>query len=146
MRTFKPFALPSGRLLTALLTGGLMLTLPVAQAHDAGEETVTPVLQQDLPKNPGDRVLLATVDYAPGQASKAHLHAGPVIAYVLEGHVMSQLGNGPIKDYGPGQSWYEAPGTRHQVSRNGSDTAPARLLVFAIVQGDSPIKQPLPGQ
>jgi quercetin dioxygenase-like cupin family protein len=146
MRTVKPATLTSSRLLPTLLAAGLMMTLQMAQAHDAGEETVTPVMQQELPKNPGDRVLLATVNYAPGQASKAHLHAGPIFAYVLEGHVSSQLGDGPVRQYGPGQSWYEAPGTRHMISRNASDTEAAKLLVFAIVEGESPIKQSLPGR
>jgi quercetin dioxygenase-like cupin family protein len=146
MRNIKHATLPLSRVLAATFAVALTFVLPVAQAHDAGEETITPVMKQDIPQNAGDHVLLATVSYAPGQASKAHLHVGPIFAYVLEGHVTSQLGDGPLKTYGPGESWYEAPGTHHTVSRNASDTETAKLLVFAIVDGANPIKQPLPAQ
>ncbi|GGP27627.1 cupin domain-containing protein [Silvimonas amylolytica] len=117
-----------------------------AYAHDAGEETVTPVMKQDIPPQSGDHVLIITVNYAPGQTSKAHMHTGPIFAYVLEGHITSQLGDEPAKTYGPGESWYEAPGTHHLVSRNASDSEPAKLLVFSILDGNHPVKQPIPAQ
>lgn len=144
MLNVKHATLSLSRVLAATFAVTLTFVLPVAYAHDAGEETVTPVMKQDIPKNAGDHVLLATVNYAPGQASKAHLHIGPIFAYVLVGRITSQLGDGPLKTYGPGESWYEAPGTHHTVSRNASDTESAKLLVFAIVDGANPIKQPMP--
>ncbi|MDY7560163.1 cupin domain-containing protein [Pseudomonas sp. 10B1] len=144
MLNVKHATLSLSRLLAATFAVTLTFVLPVAYAHDTGEETVTPVMKQDIPKNAGDHILLATVNYAPGQTSKAHLHIGPIFAYVLVGRVTSQLGDGPLKTYGPGESWYEAPGTHHTVSRNASDTESAKLLVFAIVDGANPIKQPMP--
>ncbi|WP_426619442.1 cupin domain-containing protein [Pseudomonas rustica] len=86
------------------------------------------------------------MSYAPGQASDAQLHNGPVIAYVLEGHIASQSGDGPFKTYGPGKSWYEPEGTPHRVSGNASDIESAKLLIFAIVDGEKPIRKPIPAQ
>ncbi|CDY75212.1 putative exported protein [Caballeronia glathei] len=115
-----------------------------ARAHDAAEETVTPVMRQAIPEAAGKSVLIATVAYKPGQASESHMHPGSIFAYVLEGHVVSQLEGSPAKTYGPGESWYEKPGDHHLVSRNASRTKPAKLLVFAIVGEGDPVKQPIP--
>lgn len=115
-----------------------------ASAHDAAEEKVTPVMRQAIPEAAGRNVLIATVSYTPGQASDAHMHPGSIFAYVLEGHVVSQLEGSPAKTYGPGESWYEPPGAHHIVSRNASDRQPAKLLVFAIVGDHDPVKEPIP--
>jgi quercetin dioxygenase-like cupin family protein len=72
------------------------------------------------------------------------MHPGSIFAYVLEGRVTSQLEGGSAKTYGPGESWYEPPGAHHIVSRNASATKPAKLLVFAIVGDNDPVKQPIP--
>ncbi|WP_430869758.1 cupin domain-containing protein [Cupriavidus basilensis] len=108
------------------------------------EESVQPLMKQPIPEAAGRNVLLATVTFAPGQESEPHVHPGSIFAYVLEGTVVSQLGGEPEKTYGKGQSWYEAPGARHLVTRNASKTRPARLLVFGIAAEGDPIKQPLP--
>jgi quercetin dioxygenase-like cupin family protein len=115
----------------------------VGHAHDAAEEKVAPVMRQSIPEAPGKNVLIATVTYKPGQASAPHMHPGSIFAYVLEGHVVSQLEGAPPKTYGPGDSWYEAPGAHHLVSRNASNTRPAKLLVFAIVGEHDPVKLPI---
>jgi quercetin dioxygenase-like cupin family protein len=114
-----------------------------AHAHEAAEEKVQPVMRQAIPEAAGKNVLIATVTYKPGQASAPHMHPGSIFAYVLEGHVVSQLEGAPPKTYGPGDSWYEAPGAHHLVSRNASKTRPAKLLVFAIVGEHDPVKLPI---
>ncbi|HEX2011172.1 MAG TPA: cupin domain-containing protein [Roseateles sp.] len=134
-------------LLPALLAGllaGLAPSFPV-QAHDrADAETVTPLQQRPLPGLAGKQAVLALVHYAPGQASEAHLHAGPVFAYVLEGEVVSQLDGEPPVTYKAGQSWYEAPRRPHLVSRNASADKPAKLLAWLILDEGAPVKEALP--
>jgi quercetin dioxygenase-like cupin family protein len=120
-----------------------LIVCAAAHAHDAGEETVQPVMRQAIPEAAGKNVLIATVTYKPGQASEPHMHPGSIFAYVLEGHVVSQLEGAPAKTFGPGDSWYEAPGAHHIVSRNASTTQPAKLLVFAIVGEHEPVKLPI---
>ena|ERR1700743_2143112 len=121
-----------------------MLTAPRhAMAQAADEETVSPVMQQTIPEAPAKTVLLATVTYAPGQASTPHKHPGSIFAYVLEGSVESQLEGAPARIYRTGEAWYEPPGAHHVVSRNASKTRPAKLLVFAVTSGHEPIKEPL---
>ncbi|SAK65632.1 cupin 2 domain-containing protein [Caballeronia hypogeia] len=125
-----------------VVTAVLALAAMNASAHD--EETVRPVMKQAIPEAAGKNVLMATVSYKPGQASEPHMHPGSIFAYVLEGHVTSQLEGSPAKTYGPGESWYEPPGAHHIVSKNASATKPAKLLVFAIAGDADPIKQPIP--
>jgi quercetin dioxygenase-like cupin family protein len=128
-----------------LTAAALMFALcGVVHAHDATEEKIHPVMRQAIPEAAGKNVLIATVSYTPGQASEAHMHPGSIFAYVLEGHVVSQLEGSPARTYGPGESWYEAPGAHHLVSRNASKTKPAKLLVFAIVGEQDPVKLPIP--
>jgi quercetin dioxygenase-like cupin family protein len=135
--------LKSAYRLTAL---GMVVALSAIQgatAHDVVEETVRPVMKQAIPEAPGKNVLIATVSYAPGQASQPHTHPGSIFAYVTQGHVVSQLEGSPARTYGPGESWYEPPGAHHLVSRNASDSEPAQLVVFAIAGEHDPIKTPL---
>ncbi|MNS56163.1 Cupin domain protein [compost metagenome] len=103
------------------------------------------VLQQQQPSNaPGKSAVMLTVSYAPGQASPAHQHPGAVMAYVLEGAVVSKLDNEPEKTYKAGEYWYEAPGTVHSVSRNASQKRSAKLLVWSLVDEGSEVTLPYP--
>lgn len=115
-----------------------------ARAHDGGEESVQPLMKQSLPDVPGKNAMMATVTLAPGQSAAPHLHPGSIFAYVLEGEVTSQLEGQDAKTYAAGQSWYEPPRAHHLVTRNASTTKPAKLLVWAIVGPQDPIKLPLP--
>ena len=95
-----------------------------------------PVFKHDLPNVSLDgwEVTVSQVDYPPGRASAAHKHAGFVLAYVLEGKVVTKVvGDGLPGDErvcSPGEMFYEPPGSTHEVSRNASDTEPAKLLAL----------------
>ena len=119
------------------------LLAPRAGAHDAHEETVTPVQVKALPDMPGKQLIMAIVAYEPGQASAAHFHPGSVFAYVLEGEVVSQLEGEPEHVYKVGESWYEPPRKPHLVSRNASTTKPAKLLAVLLGDEGGPVKLPL---
>ncbi|WP_321856874.1 cupin domain-containing protein [Burkholderia cenocepacia] len=129
----------------AALCAGLVLgaALPsAAHAHDAADN-VHSIMQQAVPEAPGKLAVVATVDYAPGQASEAHKHLGSVFAVVSKGEVLSQVNDGPLRRYRAGEGWYEPPGSRHQVSRNASATEPAQLVVFGLTGEHQPLKSPI---
>lgn len=117
--------------LCASLAAGVALLPAAGRAHDAGDNVHT-IMQQAVPEAPGKLAVVATVDYAPGQASEAHRHLGSMFAVVSKGEVLSQVNGGPLHRYRAGEGWYEAPGSRHQVSRNASATEPAQLVVFGL--------------
>lgn len=131
------------RLPIALLAFGLLAPLSPAWAHGDVADQVK-ILQEQLPSNaPGKKAVMLTVSYAPGEASPAHQHPGAVMAYVLEGAVVSKLNDEAEKTFKAGEFWYEAPGTQHRVSRNASATQPAKLLVWSLVDEGRPVTEPL---
>lgn len=129
------------------IAAALLAVAPAAFAHGPGaadgQEKVTMLQQKPLADVPGKQALFFTVEYAPGQQSIPHFHGGSVIAYVLEGAVISQLeGEAPVT-YSAGQSWYETPHIDHLVSKNASATRPAKLLVWIIDTEGAPVLVPL---
>lgn len=83
------------------------------------------------------------VAYAPGQGSAAHKHPGLTLAYVLEGEVVSKVDNDPERTYRAGEMWIETPGQVHAVSRNASDTRPARLLAILLAEKGAQLTTPV---
>ncbi|AYF85717.1 cupin domain-containing protein [Pseudomonas sp. JS3066] len=132
--------------LSALAAGLMLLNLPQAYAHETGEgqEQVTILHDHELLNAPGKQAILLTVDYAPGQRSVAHSHAGSVLAYVEEGEVISQLKGEEPKRYKAGESWYEPAGSVHLQSRNASDSKPAKLVVWMLKTEQEAVLEPYP--
>jgi len=117
-----------------------------APAHDADQESVIPKFAQAIGNIPGKTMRVVEVDYAPGAASGPHTHAPSafVYAYVLSGEVESKVNDGDIRRYKAGDSWFEAPGAIHAVSRNASKTAPAKLLaVFVVDTSETKLTTPV---
>lgn len=109
-------------------------------------QTVTPIFQQPITNIPGKSLIAVVVDYAPGGASPSHVHAKSafIFGYVLSGEIESQVNDGPKRVYREGESFYETPGSRHSVSRNASQTKPAKLLaVFVVDTDDKPLTTPV---
>jgi quercetin dioxygenase-like cupin family protein len=94
---------------------------------------VAPRFMHALPDMPGKVMKVVTVSYAPGAATPAHRHGQAfVYAYVLSGHIRTQVEGEPEKVLAPGESWFEMPGAHHVVSGNASKTEPAKFLVVFI--------------
>jgi len=108
-----------------------------------------PVFTHDLPNVTMDgwEVTVSHVDYAPGRVGTAHHHAGFVLAYVLEGAVIAKIsGQGEEKTYTAGQMFYEQPGATHEVSKNASQTQPARLLAMIFAKKGATLTTPGPAR
>jgi quercetin dioxygenase-like cupin family protein len=111
-----------------------------------GGQTVTPTFQQPITNIPGKSLIAVVVDYAPGGASPSHVHAKSafIFGYVLSGEIESQVNDGPKRVYHEGESFYETPGSRHSVSRNASESKPAKLLAtFVVDTDDKPLTTPV---
>jgi quercetin dioxygenase-like cupin family protein len=100
-------------------------------ASDKGV-TVRALLQHDLPDTPGKQLSVVTVEFAPGAASSPHRHPGSVVAYVVEGSVVSEVDPGDPVTYKAGQSWYELPMHTHRVARNASKSRWAKIVAVLI--------------
>ncbi|WP_326835310.1 cupin domain-containing protein [Amycolatopsis rhabdoformis] len=101
--------------------------------------SVTRLMTQSLPDLPGKEGMIEIVDFAPGEASQVHRHNCDLFVYVLEGSVVTQVKGGPQRTVPTGGSFYESPTDIHVVSRNASQTEPAKLAVFYVkAQGTPP--------
>lgn len=134
----------------ALLAEWLALVRPVTgqtqPAPSAAAGPRRPVFQHDLPNVTLDgwEVTVNHVDYAPGHVGVPHRHPGFVLVYVVEGAVIARIsGEGEEKTYTAGQMFYEQPGATHEVSKNASQTQPARLLAMIFAKKGSTLTVPV---
>ena len=126
-----------------LATAALSVTV-AASAHAPGA-TAAPNFSHAISNVPGKSLVAVEVRYPPGGASLPHTHAKSafIYAYVISGAIESKVNDGKTRIYRAGESWSEAPGAIHLISRNASKTEPAKLLaVFVLDTNDSPLTTP----
>lgn len=126
--------------LAALVSGALLILANADAAEPAAAEAakVAPLLSKALTGIDGKEVVMLTVEYPPGGTSASHRHNAHTFVYVLEGSVVMQVAGGPETTLTPGQTFYESPSDIHSVSRNASDSKPARFLVFFVKDQGAP--------
>ena len=116
-----------------------------ADAAPQAPQAPPPVFKHDLPAVhlDGWEVTVTHVDMPPGRVGGAHQHAGFVLAYVVSGKVVTKVsGQGPERVYSAGEMFYEQPGATHEVSRNASQTEPARLLAMIFAPKGATLTKP----
>ena len=132
----------------AVASLAVLLDLAVASAHAQTPQPGAaaprpPVFRRDLPNVSLDgwEITVSHVDYPPGRVGQPHQHRGFLFAYVLEGSVIAQvIGDGvsdEVRTYRVGEMFYEPIGATHQVSRNASETQPARLLAINLARKEA---------
>jgi quercetin dioxygenase-like cupin family protein len=137
-------------------TAAALAAVPAtSSAHGAGRaasrtevrprSTATPIFERELPNVPGKSLLAVEVVYPPGGGSASHRHPASsfIYAYVVSGAIVSAVDEERPRVFRAGQSFYEAPGAHHRISRNASSTRPAKLLaVFIKDSGRAPLVLP----
>ena len=124
-------------------TAALALSLSLAGGTlVARNDPVRSLLSKDLAGVPGKELSMLTVEYSPGESSPVHRHHAQAAVYVLEGSIVMQVRGAAPVTLTPGQTWYEGPDDVHVVSRNASNSAPARYLVFLVKNKGAPILVP----
>jgi quercetin dioxygenase-like cupin family protein len=133
-----------------VLASALVLLTEVAASAQIKSNATTagPVFQHDLPNlNLDDwQVTVSEVPLPPGHVGQVHHHAGFVLAYVLEGNVVTKISGQPERDYKRGEMFYEPPGSTHEASRNASATEPARLLALIFSKKGETLTTPGPAK
>jgi len=130
---------------TLLLSAGALAAMADGASGQAAAPSVRPVFQHDLPdlNLSGWSATAVEVSYGPGEASGAHRHPGLTIAYVLEGSIRSKVGDAAEQTYTAGQMFIEAPEQIHAVSRNASNTEPAKLLAILLTRKGAVLTTPV---
>lgn len=119
------------------------LASPLMARQAAQSAKVTPLLTKDLIGVEGKEATMLTVEYAPGATSAKHRHNANTFVYVLEGSIVMQVEGGKEVTLGPGETFYESPSDIHSVSRNASNTKPAKFLVFFVKEKGAPASVPV---
>ena len=99
-----------------------------------------------LPEMDGDRLraTVLEVTYEPGGASTPHRHPCPVVGYVVQGNLRTQVEGGRVAVYRAGETFFEAPNVVHLVSANAGDDKPARFLAIFTCDRETPLSVPQP--
>jgi quercetin dioxygenase-like cupin family protein len=121
-----------GILLSGAASFGVTSPASAQQQPAASPVTRTDLLKRALPPGNFRDVQAAVIELKPSANAPRHRHDVAVLAYVLEGTVENQFDGGAVQIHKAGDSWWETPGTVHDVARNASSTARARLLVVYI--------------
>ena len=102
------------------------------------------LFQTDVDDEANREIVVVEVEYPPGVASASHRHNAHTVVYVLEGTVQMQVAGGELMTLGEGEIFYETPDDIHSVSRNASETEPAKILVFFLKERGAPASEPAP--
>jgi quercetin dioxygenase-like cupin family protein len=119
----------------------LVLFMILSTTSSAQQSVATGLFQTDLADIEGREAVVLEVEYPPGVASSSHRHSAHTFVYVLEGTVEMQVADGELQKLVAGQTFYETPNDIHSVSRNASDTEPAKILVFIIKMKGAPMSE-----
>jgi len=105
-----------------------------------------PVFKHDLPNITMEdwEVTVNYVDYLPGRVGQPHHHAGFVLAYVLEGAIVTKISGQEERTHRTGEMFFEPPGSTHEVSSNASTTEPAKLLAMIFAKKGVQLTMPGP--
>lgn len=133
----------------APLVLGLALTVLLSARAGRGaaahpDATVQPLLSVPVAEADARELDMETVEYPPGGSSPPHRHDAYVLVYVLSGELEMQVSGQPLRRLHAGDTFVERPSDVHEVSRNASDTAPARFLVVMLKKPPQPAT-PKPG-
>ena len=102
----------------ALAAGVFVGVGGMAVAHHDVKERAKPISAWDIgEKLDGKETTVVEVTLKPGQGGEPHRHPGPVIGYVLEGEYELGLDDQPTKVLKAGETFYEATGCLHRVSK-----------------------------
>jgi quercetin dioxygenase-like cupin family protein len=137
LRHFLVGALSAAALAAAFGMGAVMGQQPTPATK------ITALMKQAIPEYRGHEVMMLTLDIPPGGGSMPHRHPGHhIFGYLLEGAYKIKLDDGAEKTLTAGETFYEAPGQLHAVSRNASDTAPAKVLAVILAESGKPVTVP----
>jgi quercetin dioxygenase-like cupin family protein len=143
IRTWASLAL----VISPAAVGSHLVSARAARTTDQNKiERARVTFSRDLPRLNGDNLTVTTVEvnYGPGESSTPHSHPCPVIGYIVEGTLRTQVKGEPEAIYKAGETFYEPPNGTHLVSANANDKARAKLLAFFVCDADTPLSVDAP--
>jgi quercetin dioxygenase-like cupin family protein len=121
-----------------------ILSVAVTSAIRTSQAQPTPaapavLLTQPLSDLPGREVRISLLDRAPQASSPPHRHPGHhTFGYVVEGSYEFAVDGAAPRLLKAGEVFYEPPGVLHSTSRNPSNDARTKILVFMVADQKNP--------
>src|ERR1041385_5781389 len=115
-----------------------LLVTSAAWAQDAPRSVGKDLMVKQLGDLTGQEAVVRANVYPPGTNNPPHRHDAHVFLHVLEGQLIIQLKGAQPVTLNAGDTYYEAPDDIHVVSRNPSDTVPAKALIFMVKKIGAP--------
>jgi quercetin dioxygenase-like cupin family protein len=113
------------------------LTAAVA-AQDAPRAVGKDLMVKALPDFAGREGVVRANVYPPGASSPPHRHDAHVFLHLLEGELIVQVKGAQAVTLHAGDTYYESPDDIHVMSRNPSDSIPAKALIFMVKKIGAP--------
>lgn len=109
----------------------------------AGTVQAKPVASHAITDIPGKTLTSVLLTVTPGNKSNAHMHAGVLYGYVIEGAVCSQItGDAALKPYRAGDSFFEPAGSQHLAFTNPTGRT-AKILVTQVADTGATLTTPV---
>jgi quercetin dioxygenase-like cupin family protein len=115
-----------------------LLAMSPTWAQDAPRAVGKDLMVKALPDFAGKEAVVRANVYPPGASSPPHRHDAHVFLHLLEGELIVQLKGAQAVSLRPGDTYYEAPEDIHVMSRNPSDSVPAKALIFMVKKIGAP--------
>src|SRR2546421_9941685 len=109
-----------------LLVFLVVVATGTAWAKNAPRSVGKDLLVKVLPDLAGREAVVRANVYPPGTSNPPHRHDAHVFLHLLEGQLIVQLKDAQPGTLNPGDTYYESPHDVHMVSRNPSDSVPAK--------------------
>ena len=115
-----------------------LIAMSPVWAQDAPRSVGKDLMVKALPDFDGREAVVRANVYPPGASNPPHRHDAHVFLHLLEGELIVQLKGAQALTLHPGDTYYEAPEDVHVMSRNPSDSIPAKALIFMVKKIGAP--------
>lgn len=88
---------------------------------------------------PGWETRLYLIEYPPGADGSGHRHPVVGLGYMLSGNLLSAFGDDSAVEIHGGEAFRDAAERLHTISRNASETEPARFVIAYTVKKGEPV-------
>ena len=123
---------------------GVSILVFIANASAHQKIVRKELYKANIGTQPISMVDVREVVFQPKQMTGLHRHPCPVISYVVEGTIKFQIGGEKVHIIHTGQVSYEPAGAIIEHFDNTSDSAPARVILYYLLNGQKELIEMLP--
>jgi quercetin dioxygenase-like cupin family protein len=123
---------------------GVSILVFIANASAQQKIVRKELYKANIGTQPISMVDVREVVFQPKQMTGLHRHPCPVISYVVEGTINFQIRGEKVQIIHTGQVGYEPAGAIIEHFDNASDSAPAKVILYYLLNGQKELIEMLP--